>query len=112
MYRYMIRVTGLGPVTALFLPSALTDAEARRVARAGYDPRVTIVGLYRVHRVVDSASNGSSLYLHTGIKRKAKGDLHHCFFFARSDADALMQTVARGWDKENKLYRCSEIPLG
>ncbi len=111
MCKYLERVSGLGAVKALFLPSANTDAEARADSLIGAktDPRRRTIGLYRIRRIVDAAPNGPGLYLHTGIKYKKAGDVLNRFFFAKGDYDALMFAVARGWDTQNKLYHCEPI---
>ncbi len=106
---YIVRVTGLGPVKALFLPHAQTENEARRHAEVSNDPRRTNLGIYRIWRVTGPAPTRPGLYLHTGIKRKAKGDVLNRFFLAKSDTDALLSVITQGWDKQNKLYRCEPL---
>jgi len=91
-WKYMIRVTGLGEVEALFLVNAHNDDEARRDCRSS-DPRVTVIGLYRIRCLIDqvedpevqklnveTAKSGSALYLLTGVPGKPNGTLENLFF--------------------------------
>jgi len=111
----MMRVRGRGTAEAAFLPTALTDNDARRDLQTvtKSDKRVAVVGLYHITQITFPADQIQEpcLYLHTGIKRKERGDVLNIFFYAASATDAVMWTVARGWDKENKLYRCHPIPM-
>jgi hypothetical protein len=116
-HKYMMRVTGLGAVEALFLPVAADDAEARAHARIGLqsDRRKKIVSLYRIEALDIEGQNLSgtafaSVYLETGIPDKKSGNIVNNFFEADSDAHARTVARKRDWH-ENALYRCEEIAL-
>ena len=115
--RYMMRVTGLGTVQALFLPSACNDEEARSDLRICQrcDPRITVLALYRIETLNLDAPDiqrdaPASIYLETGIPDKDAGHVVNKFFTRRTDSDAKEVARERAWH-ENKLYRCEEIAL-
>jgi hypothetical protein len=117
---YLIRISGLKDpkrgdlLQALFLCQVTDDEYARRRARevSANDPRITLHALYAYELVEGtSRSSISSVYLHTGIPLKTEGHVHNFFFIALSDAAARHAVAARGWEEENRLYRCKRIPM-
>ena len=115
MCSYMMRVVGLGPVEALFLPHVNHDDDTRERVRLcqGADHPMTITGVYRVHRMdldLPVDEKPASTYLETGIPDEKAGDVKNLFFDAQSVAEA--QGIAREHArKQGKLYRCEEVSL-
>jgi hypothetical protein len=112
---YLVRVEGLGAVKALFLYHVRDDDDARERARTWRlrDPRVRVLDLYAFETLDDrpASSEDLAMYLHTGVKDKEQGDVHNIFFRAIGDTAAQTIAAARGWEKENRLYRCRTIEL-
>jgi hypothetical protein len=121
--KYIVRVSGLGPVVAMMLDSAHTDETARRDIEIiqSRDPRMRVEALYRVKclldelgddkeyprlQVVSGRVDGTS-YLLTATEGK---HFRQTFFSIHGPQAALAHVRERSWTKA-RLYQLEGIPL-
>jgi hypothetical protein len=117
MPTYLMRVSGLGEVYALFLDSAVTEADSRRDAEKVLrsDKRVKLLALLRITALDITEDTKSktldtvTTYLLTGVVKETQtAYTMQSFFGAMSDGRAKACARNRAL-KDAKLFRCMRV---